>query len=91
VDIAHSRNGVPIRLTAERWQHIVENHNEVAGYYDDVLRAIESPDVVGKGYRGALIAYKGYGRHRYLCVIYKEISPQDGFVVSAYFSSRVKR
>ncbi len=36
-DIIISKNGVPIRLTAERWWHIIENHDDLAGYYDDVL------------------------------------------------------
>ena len=30
-NIAYSINGVPIRLTAERWLHIVENHDDMAG------------------------------------------------------------
>jgi hypothetical protein len=32
MDTVISVNGVPIRLTAERWFHIVENHDEVAGF-----------------------------------------------------------
>jgi hypothetical protein len=34
MDRAISVVGVPIRLTYERWFHIVENHDDVAGYYD---------------------------------------------------------
>ena len=41
MDIAFSKNSVPIRLTPERWMHIVENHDDVAGYYDDVLGTVE--------------------------------------------------
>jgi len=37
MELAHSVGGVPIRLTAERWIHIVENHDELAGRMDDVL------------------------------------------------------
>lgn len=40
--------GVPIRLTDERWVHIVENQDDLAGYYDEVLNTIESPDYVVK-------------------------------------------
>jgi hypothetical protein len=43
-----SKNGVPIRLTEERWIHIVENHDDLAGYYDEVLMCIEDPDFVIK-------------------------------------------
>ena len=35
-DITYSVNNVPIRLTDERWIHIVENHDDMAGYYFDV-------------------------------------------------------
>ena len=59
--------------------------------YDEILETIEDPDIVVRGYRGALIAHKGIGRTRYLAVVYKEISKQDGFVISAYFTSKVNR
>jgi hypothetical protein len=50
VDIAYPVNDVPIRLTAERWYHIVENHDDLAGHYDNVLSVVENPDVVLRGY-----------------------------------------
>jgi len=31
MDIVKSRNNVPIRLMEERWLHIVENHDDLAG------------------------------------------------------------
>ena len=62
MDIAISRNGVPIRLTEERWFHIVENHDDLAGHYDDVLDTVENPDFMLRGYGGALIALKGAAR-----------------------------
>jgi hypothetical protein len=40
MDIAISKAGVPIRLTDERWYHIVENHDDLAGYYDEVLMTV---------------------------------------------------
>ncbi len=72
MDIAYSINDIPIRLTKERWFHITENHDDLAGYYDDVLNIIENPDLIIQGYGGARIAVKGMGKKRYLCVIYKE-------------------
>jgi hypothetical protein len=86
LDRAVSKNGVPIRLTEERWLHIVENHDDLAGYYDTVLDAVEDPDLILPGYRGALIAVKGLARRRYL---YKELSKKDGFVITAYVTSKV--
>ena len=69
MDIAYSVNNVPIRMTAERWLHIVETHDDLAGYYEDILNVIENPDIVVTGYRGSLIAFKGYGKKKYLSVL----------------------
>jgi hypothetical protein len=91
MDSAPSVNGVRIRLTDERWRHIVDAHDEMAGYYDDCLQVIQSPDLVLAGYRGSLKAVKGYGRNRFLVVIYRERSASDGFVVTAYFTMRINR
>jgi len=89
VDIAKSKNNVPIRLTEERWFHIVENHDELAGYYDEVLNTIEDPDFIIKGYRGALIALKKMN-NKFLAVIYKELNPNEGFIITAYFTSKIR-
>lgn len=40
IGIAVSKNGVRIRLTEERWYHIVENHDELAGLSDEVLLTV---------------------------------------------------
>ncbi len=89
MDIAKSKNNVPIRLTEERWFHIVENHDELAGYYDEVLNTIEDPDFIIKGYRGALIALKKMN-NKFLAVIYKELNPNEGFIITAYFTSKIR-
>jgi len=89
MDIVLSRGGVPIRLTEERWFHITENHDDLAGHYDDVLYAIEDPDYIIEGYKGALIALKKFTKTRFLAVVYREISKQDGFVITAYFTSKL--
>lgn len=91
MEVALSIEGVPIRLTTERWFHIVESHDDMAGYYDDVLGIIENPDLVLRGHGGSLIAARGYGRGRYLAVIYRQLSAEDGFVITAYFTSKIDR
>ena len=88
MEIATSVNGVPIRLTAERWLHIVDARDELVGREEDVLRAVRAPDWVTRGYRGSLMAWKSYGRKGYLVVIYKESSRSDGFIITAYFTSK---
>ncbi len=91
MDIAYSVNNVPIRLTEERWYHVVENHDDVAGHYDDVLTTIENPELVIRGYKGSLIAVRGAGRRGYFCVVYKERTENDGFVITAFFSDDINR
>ncbi len=91
MDVVYSQNSVPIRLTAERWFHIVENHDDLAGYYDEILRTIETPDLIAKGYQDALIAAVKIKNDLYLSVIYKEVSKSDGFVITAYFISAIKK
>lgn len=91
MDFAFSVEGVPIRLTSERWFHIVETHDDLAGYYDEVLETIERPDVILRGYRGSLIAVRNYGYKRYLMVVYRQLSRNDGFIITAYFTSKIDR
>ena len=86
-----SVDGVPIRLTEERWFHIVENHDDMAGHYDDVLETIADPEVVLPGYRGSLIAVRNYGRGRHLIAITRQVSRDDGFIIAAYFDSKFSR
>jgi hypothetical protein len=38
-------SGRRVELTDERWGHIVERHPEIDGRDDEVLRAVEVPDV----------------------------------------------
>lgn len=91
MDIALSNNGVPIRLTAERWFHIVENHDDVAGYYEDVLAVVENPELIMPGHRGSLVAVRNYGSQRCLAVVDRELSSNDGFIITAYFTDKVDR
>ena len=91
MDRVESRNGVPIRLTEERWFHIVENHDDLAGHYDDVLDTVENPDVILQGDAGALVAARRLAPYRHLAVVYKELRADDGFVVTAYFTRRLAR
>jgi hypothetical protein len=83
--MAYSVNGVPIRLTYERWFHITENHDDLASYYFQVLEAIEKPEFIVRGNRGTLKATKNIGKNKWLVVVYREISKKDGFITTAYF------
>src|SRR5437667_10086606 len=83
--VATSVNGVPIRLAEARWQHILEGHDDLFNYDQDVLQVIERPEGVFEGRNGSLIAVRRYGRRGLLAVFYREVSRDDGFVITARF------
>lgn len=89
MDFVFSINNVPIRLTAERWLHIVENHDDMAGYLDEVLEVIENPELILPGHNGTVVAIWAYGHRRYLNVIYRETSHSDGFVITVFFTQKI--
>ncbi len=91
MEVVWSVHGVPIRLTAERWLHIVEARDDLVGREDDVLSTVRNPDWITKGYRGSLIAWKGFGRKGYLAVVYKELGRDDGFIITAFFTRSSKK
>ena len=91
MEVAYSVNRVLIRLTDERWNHIVNARDELAGYDQDCLQVIEEPDLILAGRHGSLKAVKCYGRNRYLVVVYREINADDGFVITAYFVRKFSR
>ena len=62
MDVAYSVNGVPIRLSYERWYHIVENHDDLASAFHEVLDTIEKPEIIVRGSRGTLKAARSIGR-----------------------------
>ena len=90
MEVAYSKHGVPIRLTPERWLHIVENHDDMAGYRDTVLAVVENPDAVVRGKAGELLALKAM-EGRTVVVIYRETSPRDGFMITAFFTTEADR
>ena len=90
-DTAHSINGIPIRLSDERWRHIVEHHDDLAGHFHDVLETVASPEAVYEGDAGELLAVSMLRGSRVLVVVYREVDRDDGFVITAFFTSRVRQ
>ena len=70
-NITYSVNSIPIRLTDERWTHIVENHDDIAGYYFDVLETIANPTWIFEGEEDELWAVKLVSERKAILVIYK--------------------
>jgi hypothetical protein len=89
LEVVTSINGVPIRLTDERWEHIVDEHPNLSTYYDEILAAVESPEYILRGHgKGRRIAVVSVGR-RFLHVPYRELGRTDGFIVTAYLDDEV--
>ena len=85
METAYSINNIPIRLTYERWYHIIENHDDLASYFHDVLDTVENPEFIMQGNQGTLKATKNIGKKKWLVAIYRELSEEDGFIISSYF------
>ena len=85
--IARSKNQVPIRLTEERWLHIVTSHTEMNGNILELIKTNEDPETITKGVSDELRCIRFFpNTHlgpKYLMVAYKELSPNDGFIIAA--------
>ncbi len=86
-----SKNGVPIRLTNERWNHITESHCEMAGYYHEVLECIENPDAVYEGKYEELIGMRKIEKNKYIVAVYREVTGGDGFVITSFITRKIKQ
>ena len=91
MDRVYSVNGVPIRLTQERWEHIVRNKPYMETYYERVLDAVERPTWILQGYAGALAAVLTLGKQGYLHVVYRELDRNDGFIITAFIARKVNK
>ena len=83
-----SIHGIQIRLTSERWAHIVEEHCELAGMRGDVLEAVSCPDNVFQGKYGEPLAVKELSEGKFLIAVYRE-GNNDGFVITAFLTRRI--
>ena len=85
----NSVNKIPIRLTEERWFHIVENHTELAGKYFEILEAVQKPDFICPGPKREFLAVKRKNG-KFLIVVYREIvKNKDGFIITAFLTSKI--
>lgn len=93
MEIAHSRNGLPIRLTDARWEHITQRHPEMRWQLARVLDAIAAPDIVQRGDYGALLAARYYNQpgaiNLFVVAVYREVDERHGFVITAYLARRL--
>jgi hypothetical protein len=87
---------VNVRLTQERWFHIVEYHNELVNFQLEILLAIAEPDKVYCSPTGAQPNFAAikffdsladYGLAKNLTVHYKELPTSSGFILTAFVIS----
>jgi len=64
-----SKNGIPVRLSDERWAHITEEHCELAGLRLEVMEAIAQPERVLAGGAGELLALRETARQMAGCSV----------------------
>ena len=91
---AISKNGQKIRLTEERWSHIVESHDYMAGNKDMIFETLENPDIIVGGEKDEFIAVKHYKKtsisEKHCIVVYKE-AENNGFVITAFMTSKPEK
>lgn len=90
--VVHSHNGVPIRLTEERWQHILTRHPEMIDHRGLVERTVAEPDIIQQGDFGELLAVRFHPQtsltSKFIVVAYREVSSGEGYILTAYLTSR---
>ena len=89
ISVVLSKNGVPIRLPDERWTHITEEHEELAGLQQEVLKTVAEPQRIVEGKDGELLAMRELEDEKWLVVVYRELG-DDGFVITAFLTRRLR-
>ena len=84
-----SKNNVSIRLTDERWTHIVEEHCELAGMRLEIMETVSCPLRILAGGAGELLAVREVSPGKSLVVVYREFE-DDGFIITAFITSKTK-
>jgi hypothetical protein len=89
-------NGRLVRLTDERWEHIENEHPEMAGQLGNVQETLLTPDKIirSRTDKGVELFYRDYKAtpvgQKLLCVVVK-VLPDDSFMITAYFTDTVKK
>jgi hypothetical protein len=92
-EVVMSINNVPIRLTSERWNHIVARHPELGAHRARIIETVRGPDFIAKGLHGELKAVRLFidlptGAQHFI-VLHREVNSEDGFIITALISSDI--
>src|SRR3990167_3534835 len=91
VFIKKEKFGQIIRLTEERWHHIVERHPEIEGQMAKIQSTIQNPDLIVKNrYNKKERYYHRYFKSlkNYLIVI---VEYEKNFIITAFISRKIKK
>lgn len=83
-----SKNKISIRLTEERWKHIILMHPNLIDKQKQVLQTVKNPNYILQGKSGELLAILVLSKKRCLVVVYKEME-LDGFIITAFETTDV--
>lgn len=84
-----------IRLTDERWQHILI-HPEMSGQYNRMVETLFDPDFVIATVKDKTVytyqrLYESTPVTRKYMTVAVKILPDDAFILTAFFTSRMKK
>ena len=66
----------------------------MAGYQFEVLETVQEPEAIYEGNAQELLAVKEIEPGKYMVVVYveyKEVSKEEGFVITAFLTRRIKQ
>ena len=90
-----SKSGALIRLASERWSHITTSHTDMKDNRDLLHKTVEEPDMILRGVNNELRAVRFFQKThlgpKYLMVAYKEICYEEGFIITAYKTSKIDK
>lgn len=93
--VLQDHQGLAIRLTEERWVHILD-HPEMVGQQERLAETLSSPDTVVATAKDETVhayhrLYESTPVTRKHMVVVVKMIEGDPFVVTAFYSSRVKK
>lgn len=85
-----SKNNIPIRLTEERWAHIIEEHGELSEMQVDVLSTVAEPERILLGGAQEHLAVREIESGKWIVVVYRE-GNDDGFIITAFMTRKYRQ
>lgn len=82
-----SKNRISIRLTEERWAHIMEEHGELRGMQTVILATVADPDQILLGSTEEYLAVRELEPGKWMVVVYRE-GAEDGFIITAFLTRK---